>query len=303
VTECLARCMMATMTGERFTSLVGCDVPLQLAGMGVVGTIELATEVARAGGLGMAPADAVTDDASALRGAAIGVNFLMPFLDRVLLERVAPDARVVEFFYDDPDRALVDVVHEAGSLAAWQVGSVDEARRAADAGCDLVIAQGVEAGGHVRGTVPLGELVPAVLRAVTVPVVAAGGIATRADVQRAFDSGADAVRVGTRFVVAHESAAHPAYADALCAARGDDATVLTTAFEVFWPNAPHRVLRSAVDAARALPDDPLRWSCMPPTVSTAGRVDAMALYAGVGVEHVVRREPAAEIVRDLMGVG
>jgi NAD(P)H-dependent flavin oxidoreductase YrpB (nitropropane dioxygenase family) len=251
----------------------------------------------------MVPADAVTSDASSLRDAAIGVNFLMPFLDRALLERVASNVRVVEFFYDDPDPALVDVVHTAGSLAAWQVGSVDEARRAADAGCDLVVAQGVEAGGHVRGTVPLAELVPAALRAVAVPVVAAGGIASRADVRRAFDAGADAVRVGTRFVVADESAAHPAYGDALCAARGDDATVLTTAYEVFWPNAPHRVLRSAVDAARSLPDDPLRWSCMPPTVSTSGRIDAMALYAGTGVDHVVRREPAAEIVRDLMGPG
>ncbi len=290
---------MAEMTGERFTSLIGCRLPLQLAGMGVVGTRALAEAVVAAGGLGMVPADACARDASPLPP-MVGVNFLMPFLDHALLDRVAPEARVVEFFYGDPDPALVEVVHAAGALAAWQVGSVDEAQRASDAGCDLVIAQGVEAGGHVRGTMPMLVLVPGARAAIDVPVVAAGGIATRAHVARAFDAGADAVRIGTRFVVASESDAHPAYADALCAARGDDATVLTTAYEVFWPNAPHRVLRSAVDAARALPADPLRWSCMPPTRATEGDIDAMALYAGTGVGDIERRESAADIVRDLM---
>lgn len=291
---------MAHMEGERFTSLIGCRLPLQLAGMGVIGTRALAVAVADAGALGMMPADALAHDDAPVPP-AVGVNFLMPFLDLALVERAATHARVVEFFYDEPDAALVDIVHTGGALAAWQVGSRDEACRAVDAACDLVIAQGVEAGGHVRGTTPLQELVPSVREAVQVPVVAAGGIVTRDDVRRAFDAGADAVRVGTRFVVAHESAAHPSYADALCAATGDDATQLTTAFEVFWPNAPHRVLRSAIAAARALPDDPLRWSCMPPTRDAEGEIEAMALYAGTGVSRITRREPADAIVRELMG--
>ena len=95
-------------------------------------------------------------------------------------------------------------------IVGWQVGDVDEAKAAVDVGCQYVIAQGVEAGGHVRGTIPLHELVPRVRDAVDVPVVAAGGIGTRADVARALALGADAVRVGTRFVAAAESAAHPA---------------------------------------------------------------------------------------------
>ena len=69
-------------------------------------------------------------------------------------------------------------MHAGGALAGWQVGSVGEAKRAADAGCDLVIAQGVEAGGHVRGTMALLPLLAAVLEVVTVPVLAAGGIAS-----------------------------------------------------------------------------------------------------------------------------
>jgi nitronate monooxygenase len=307
--------MLGAMASKRFTELVGCELPIQLAGMGGVGTIELAAAVAHAGGLGMVPISLVRDDQSLLRSArqmqaAIGVNVLMVFLERDIVERVAPDARVLEFFYDDPDPVLVEIAHAAGALACWQVGSPDEARQAVDAGCDLVVAQGVEAGGHVRGVTPLVELLPEVRGAVDVPVVAAGGISTRPAVQRAMEAGADAVRVGTRFVVANESGAHPEYAAALCTAEGD-ATVLTTSFGVFWPDAPHRVLRSAIDVASGLaPDAPVatlgdmdipRWASLPPSEGVDGRIDAMALYAGTGVGDVTRRQSAAEIVRDLMG--
>ena len=108
--------MLATMASKRFTELVGCDVPIQLAGMGGVGTIELAAAVAHAGGLGMVPISLVRDDQTTLRAArriqpAIGVNVLMVFLEREVVERVALDARVVEFFYDDPDPTLVAIAH------------------------------------------------------------------------------------------------------------------------------------------------------------------------------------------------
>src|SRR2546423_3822356 len=149
VTGCFGQCMLATVTTERFTDLVGCRVPLQLAGMGGVGTVELAAAVARAGGLGMVPISKVRDDQSLLHAArqdtpAIGVNVLMAFLERDVVERVAPDARVVEFFYDEPDPSLVRIAHDAGVLSCWQIGSTTEARQAVDAGCDLIVAQGVE---------------------------------------------------------------------------------------------------------------------------------------------------------------
>ena len=82
----------------------------------------------------------------------------------------------MEFLWADPDPALVELVHAGGALAGWQVGSVGEAKRAVDAGCDLGDDQGVEAGGHVRGTMALLPLLAAVLEVVTVP--AAGGIAS-----------------------------------------------------------------------------------------------------------------------------
>ncbi|MGZ4208898.1 MAG: nitronate monooxygenase, partial [Actinomycetota bacterium] len=122
---------------DRFTSLTDVAVPLQLAGMGVVGGAELAAAVARAGGLGMisgAGLSAEGIDAAYERlgevGSRVGVNFIMPFLDRDVLDRAAARAPLCEFFYDRPDAGIVDVVHDRGALASWQVGSLDEARAA-----------------------------------------------------------------------------------------------------------------------------------------------------------------------------
>jgi NAD(P)H-dependent flavin oxidoreductase YrpB (nitropropane dioxygenase family) len=238
-----------------------------------------------------------------------GVNFLVPFLDLDGVELAAARARLVEFFYDDPDEALVARVHAGGALAGWQVGSAQEARGAAAAGCDLVVAQGVEAGGHVRGALGLLPLLDQVLGVVDVPVLAAGGIGGGRAVAAALAAGADGVRVGTRFVAARESDAHPDYVAALIAAEAGD-TVLTEAFSRDWPNAPHRVLRSSVDALEAHTDDVVatrgngdtvhRGSSEPPARDVTGAVAAMALYAGQSVGSVTRIQPAAEIVLELM---
>lgn len=296
---------------SRFTSLVGCGLPLQLAGMGGVGTVDLAAAVARAGGLGMLPAlgSPAGDRVRAVlaaggEGAVVGVNVLMPFLGAqraAIDEALGAGARVIEFFYDDPVPELVTAVHDGGSLVSWQVGSLDEARAAVDAGCDVVVAQGVEAGGHVRGTTPLFELLDLVVAAdLGVAIVAAGGIATPEHIAAALDLGADAVRLGTRFLATPEADVHPAYAGALLAASGED-TILTTAFGNGWPDAPHRVLRSCVDAADALPfDTPNLHSPAPPTRDHSGDPLAAALYAGTGVGDVVSVEPAEELAARLM---
>jgi nitronate monooxygenase len=248
------------------------------------------------------------------RGGAVGVNFLVPFLapsnyDDV--EVAAAGARVVEFFWGEPDDRLSGLVRATNpaTLTGWQVGSADEARAAVDAGCHLVVAQGVEAGGHVRGTVGLLPLLAEVLDAVgdavgdAVCVIAAGGIASAAGVAAALEAGADAVRVGTRFLATDESAAHPRYIDALIGARGDE-TVLTTAFGRGWPDAPHRVLQRSVDAAtraeRRGGGDHLLWTPMPPTADMDGDIEAMPLYAGQGVGAVTARRPAAEVVAELV---
>lgn len=285
-----------------FTELVRCRLPLQQAGMGAVSTPELAWAVAREGGLGMIggaglSAERVVADvtAAAAGGGRVGVNFLVPFLDLDALDAAARVATVVECFYGDPDAAVVDRVHRGGALAAWQVGSVGESTAAVAAGCDFVVAQGCEAGGHVRGRTPLLPLVAEVCAATTVPVVAAGGIGSPDAIAAALRAGADAVRIGTRLVATQEADVHPAYADALVRATADE-TVLTEAFSMGWPHAPHRVLRSCVDASDA---DPSTRSPLPPTREFGGPVDSAALYAGESVSEVRAIEPAGTVIREL----
>jgi nitronate monooxygenase len=121
------------------------------------------------------------------------------------------------------------------------------------------------------------------------------------------DAGAAAVRVGTRFVVAEESDAHPDYVARLLDASAAD-TTLTGVFAAGWPDAPHRVLSSAVDAAETHDGDTVgtlgggeipRLAPVPPTRATEGEIAAMALYAGESVGAATRVQPAVEIVAEL----
>src|SRR5262245_64506635 len=107
--------------------------------------------------------DALLEEMVPRTGGVFGVNFLMPFLDRECLAIAARRARVVEFFYGEPDAELVERGHEFGALVSWQVGSLAEALAAERAGCDFVVVQGTEAGGHVRGRTSLLPLLSQVL--------------------------------------------------------------------------------------------------------------------------------------------
>ncbi len=301
---------------NRFCALVGCSLPLQQAGMTRVATPALAAAVSEAGGLGMLAfshhqpdaATAEIDDVLSRTNRPVGATLLALFATPALIEAVAESLPVIEVFWGWPESAFVP----PGRLVGWQVATVDEAKAAVDVGCHYVVAQGREAGGHVRGTTPLAELLPAVRAAVDIPLLAAGGIGTRADVARALDLGADAVRVGTRFVAADESAAHPQYVAMLAEASAAD-TVITEAFSLGWPDAPHRVLASCVEAVMAPGADPVgsmrladgtdrtlpRFNTSPPTAGTSGQIGAMALYAGTSVDAVRGRMPAADIVAEL----
>lgn len=303
-----------------FTRLIGTSTPIQLAAMPGVSTPDLVSAVAEAGGLGMLPTPLMSpaalgralDEVSEKTSRAFGVNFLVPFLDPACVDVAARKSRVVEFFYGEPSSELIDQVHALGTLASWQVGSLGEALAAERAGCDFVVAQGTEAGGHIRGQTSLLPLLSQILDVVKVPVVAAGGIATGRDLAAVLACGASGARIGTRFVVAAESAAHPSYVKALIAASAAD-TCITEAFSGMWPNAPHRVLRSAITAAEDSSEDVVgetrlggravpvqRFSVICPSKDTTGHVDAMALYAGESVASVRSVQPAAEIVRELI---
>jgi nitronate monooxygenase len=288
---------------SRFTEVFGCRHPLQQAGIGGIATPDLSVAVAGAGGLGMLTGTVGHEALSAQLvvlppGASIGVNFLMPFLDRVALDEASNRSPYVEFFWGAPDADVVEIVHAGGARAGWQVGSADEARAARDAGCDVIVAQGIEAGGHVRGMLGLLPLLDEVRPVIDLPVIAAGGIGTGTAMAAALVAGADAVRIGTRFMAASESVAHPTYVDALIRAGADD-TVLTTAFGDGWPDAPHRVLKSAIAAGEALAEDQ-SWTPDWPTSTSVGPVEARALYAGQSVGAVRSRQPAAAIVAELV---
>ena len=317
------------MLTTRFTELVGCTVPIQQAGMGAAAPPELAAAVSEAGALGMlgtaraglnpSTFASLLERTHALTTRPFGVNFIMRTgsvaaqSPREFIEQAAGVARVVEFFYTDPNPEFVRIVHDHGALAAWQVGSREEALAAVDAACDFVVAQGIGAGGHVRGTIGLLDLLCDVLDAVTtVPVLAAGGIGTGRAMAAALAAGADGVRVGTRFVASEEAGVHPVYTEALIAASARD-SVYTRTFHVGWPEAPHRALRSAIDAVEAFQGEIVakitaldgtqqsvaRFSTRVADRTATGEVAAMSLYAGESVGAVKRVQPARDIVRDL----
>jgi nitronate monooxygenase len=247
------------------------------------------------------------------RARACGVNFIVPLMQREALELAVERSPYVDFFLDDPDPELVAVVRANGAVCGWQVETADEARAAEAAGCDLVVAKAWESGGRKRVEGPaLLPLLDAVLDTVTVPVIAAGGIATARGVAAALAAGADGVRVGTRFIAAQESDAHPAWIEALLAADATDA-VVTRKFNVgLPPTGPSRVLRSSIEAAQMLRHEQAgivrlagaeipvpRFGAQPPTRDSTGTIEAMAFYAGQSTGAVRTRQPAAEIVAEL----
>jgi nitronate monooxygenase len=233
---------------------------------------------------------------------------------------IASEAGVVSFFWGDP-APYVDAVHEAGGLVVHTVGSAEEARRVVDAGVDVVVAQGVEAGGHVWGEIATMPLVPAVVDAVDVPVLATGGIADGRGLASALALGASGAWIGTRFVASAESAAHDRYKDEVVGSESEDA-VLVTLFDAEWPNAKHRVLRTEAVRTWERAGRPgsgerpgegesigtteegfplMRYSAMLPANGVTGDLESLAFYAGQSGGLIGEVKPAGDIVREIAG--
>lgn len=226
------------------------ELPIVQAGMGGgLARAELAGAVSRAGGLGtvgiLPPAYLQSELGRARElagGRPIAVNLLMPFLRPAHVEAVKSagvDAAVLFFGFD---RRLVDALREAGILVLHQVGTPEQASRALADGADGLIAQGLEAGGHLcaeQDTITF--LARALGLADDRPVLAAGGIADAAGVRRALDAGAAAVVCGSRFLLTEECAAHPLYKQRVL---GAPRTIDTRLFGFGW-HARHRVVPNA----------------------------------------------------------
>jgi NAD(P)H-dependent flavin oxidoreductase YrpB (nitropropane dioxygenase family) len=301
-------------------------------GGGIAGH-ELAAAVSRAGGLGtigIVGPEGLREElrrARELTDGPVAVNLLLPFARRGHWG-VAAQADAVVTFWGRPRRRTPGVwIH--------QCGSVEEARAARAAGADAVIAQGVEAGGHVRGTEPALSLLARVREALPdgFPVLLAGDLADARDVHAALEAGATAAVLGTRFLLTPESRAHPVYKRR--ALEGSE-TILTELFGAGWP-AAHRVLPNAATARwlrrdprgpgwvralnratapvlRRLPDAvaerlaagqrpaaPLLGPQPPAAGGPDGLLEAGPLYAGESVARIDELRPAEQLTRELAG--
>lgn len=298
--------------------LLQCRFPVVLAGMGGVSRSELVSAVTRAGGFGILgmvrePTELIAREVAAVRAeghARFGVNLIPAATERGLLERqiatcLELEVPVVSLFWDI-DAGVVRRFRDAGTIVVYQVGSVEEGRAARDAGAHILVAQGREAGGHVRGSVPLSELLPALAQAVDIPVLAAGGLSSGRDLVDALALGGQGIVMGTAMIATPESFAHDYHKERLLDASAND-TILTRSFHVNWPpGAPVRVLDAPVvhetdEGQRAVVgwDDgrPIyKFSTDSPLRSTTGRLDAMALYAGMGVGAITKMAGAGQRV-------
>jgi nitronate monooxygenase len=299
-------------------SVLGCEVPVMQAPLGRGAAAPLAVAVSQAGGLGTLGASwtepaALREQIHSIARATdrpFCVNLVLDFEQDERLEVAVEEGVPWVSFSFGLRRPLIDGAHAHGTRAMVQVASADAARAAADAGADALIVQGVEAGGHVQSVVGLLPLLAEVSRAVSLPLLAAGGIADPASARAALAAGATAVAMGTRFVASHECDAHPRYKTRLLEAEGRD-TVLTRLFSVGW-DAPHRVLRNSTyerwetggrpeagrrpgEGEEIAPGIP-RYAVNLPLSAGKGEVEAMAMYAGQGVGAIDTVESAATII-------
>ena len=184
-------------------------------------------------------------ETKALTQRPFGVNLILDFDQQERLAACLEEGvSIISLFWGDP-APLVGRIHEAGAVVLHTAADAADARRAVEAGVDIIVAQGWEAGGHVRGQMTSLCLIPSVVDAVApTPVVAAGGIADGRGLAAVLALGASGAWIGTRFLAAKEAAIHPHYREILLQANGVD-TVYTQLFDVGGPNAPHRVLRNS----------------------------------------------------------
>jgi nitronate monooxygenase len=303
--------------------LLGCPHPIVLAGMGGVARSELVAAVTKGGGFGFLgmvrePVELIRAQVSALRTQGIeqfGVNLIPNATEPGLLEAqvsacIELGVPVVGLFWG-ADAQLVARLRAAGIVAVCQIGSRTEARDAERAGAQALIAQGVEAGGHVRGERPLRKLIPEVLADTALPVLAAGGLADGADLAAVLSLGAQGAVFGTALIATPEAFAHDYHKQRLIEANGGD-TLLTEAFHINWPRgAKVRVIANSV--TRGEHGDPWQggrvvigeeagrpiylFSTDSPLRSMTGEFEPMALYAGLGVGRVTSIVSATTRVR------
>jgi nitronate monooxygenase len=273
---------------------------------------ELAAAISNAGGIGAfalwrASRDTTRQNVERMRTLTkkrFIVNYVLTFEPESLPAAVDAGAPIVQFSWGVPTAVSVAAIRAAGATFGVQVATAEGARAAVDAGASYLVAQGVEAGGHVQSSTPLAVLLPRVLaEAHDVPVLVAGGISTGAQVRQALLDGAAGVLMGTRFMATQESSAHAEYKNALMHSTAADAA-LSVCYSDGWESANHRTLRNGtlnrweaagcpahghrpgegdVVATAANGGKVTRYSLALPQTGMTGTVTDLAMYAGQGV--------------------
>jgi enoyl-[acyl-carrier protein] reductase II len=312
----------------RLSEEYGLAVPVVAAGMAFIARAPLAAAVSAAGGLGTIGASAMPPELLEAEIAAVRAVTDRPFAVNIIPRFAGPEliaaaagVPVVTFFWDDPDPAWLETLHDAGTRVWFQVGSPAEAVAAVDAGADAVVAQGIEAGGHNRSVAGTMTLVPAVTDALAVPVIAAGGVADGRGLAAVLALGADGALLGTRFLMSAEADAAAAYRERIAAAGVGD-TARNNVFGLEFPDATVRGLRTAIVAEYEGRDHPApyagldpaelpvigatsmfgqemplrRFNGFPPVAAATGDFDQMSLLAGETAGLIGDVRPAAEIV-------
>ena len=307
------------MLRTRICVLLGIEHPIVLGGMGGATSPELVAAVSTAGGLGVLGAtrqnpEELARDAAAIRAATtrpFGLNLLL-FMERpgqydALL---AARPKVISTAWAALEQDLGGYVaraHAVGALAMHMISTVAEAKVAARAGVDIIVAQGTEGGGHIglMGTMPL---VPMVVSAVApIPVLAAGGVADGRGLAAALALGADGVLLGTRFLATDESPIAKGFKQAILDSDGHD-TLVTDIPDVAsgntWPGAYVRVRRNRFIEEWMGRDNELRRrrvevSAQIRQAAQAGDPDRGAVMIGQTAGLIDRIEPAADLVRQI----
>ena len=247
------------MITTSFTELVGIEHPVVCAGMGGGHTGgELVGRVSEAGGLGVVGGSfvppqelaAMVARAREITSKPIGINLLLHATEDRLDEVLQAEPAVLSTAWPREDQDLQAIfakAHERGIRVMHMVPRVDDAVRAAEAGADVIVAQGNEGGGHI-GEIGTTVIVRQVVKAVApVPVLAAGGFVDGAGLAAALALGADGLLLGTRFLATDEAPIELAYKSAIVASAGDD-TIVTTIGDTLtgrdWPGAWARVRRT-----------------------------------------------------------
>ena len=217
----------------RITELLGIEYPIIQGGMAWVAESHLAAAVSAAGGLGLigganAPAEVIRNyirEVKAVTDQPFGVNVMLmiPYADEVAKVIVEEGVKVVTTGAGNPEKYM-EMWKAAGIKVIPVVASVALAKRMERYGADAVVAEGTESGGHI-GEATTMTLVPQVVDAVSIPVIAAGGIGDGRGIAAAFMLGAEAVQMGTRFLVAKECTVHQNYKDRVLKAKDIDSTV------------------------------------------------------------------------------